>query len=281
MNADLRQARSLLFVPGNRPDRFEKAWASGADGVVLDLEDAVPPEDRAGARTQVQGWLDRAGVVVRINEASTADFVEDLALLAGSRAVVMLAKTERPEQVAATRTALGPGGGVIPLIETAAGVLASAAICGEPGVIRAALGGVDLAAQLGIADPRSPTLSWAYSTVVLASAAAGVGAPLASPTLQVDDRARVLEDSRHARDLGFGGKLCIHPSQIEPAHEAFAFTESELRWARRVLEVEASGAATQLDGQMLDRPVFDRARRILAGAPSHATSPRSQKESHP
>jgi citrate lyase subunit beta/citryl-CoA lyase len=278
LTSDFRNARTLLFVPGNRPDRFEKALAAGADGVILDLEDAVPPVDKDAARKHVSSWLDHDGIVVRINDSSTSDFVDDLNMLADSGATVMLAKSENSYQVADVIKAIGIGGQVIPLIETAAGVLASESICAEEGVLRAALGGVDLAAQLGITDAHSPTLSLAYSQVVIASAAAGIGAPLASPTLQIDDGVRILEDTRGARTLGLGGKLCIHPAQIDPIHKVFAFTEDDISWAQRVLQAEATGGATQLDGQMLDRPVFERARWILATLTPDATPSNHQKE---
>jgi citrate lyase subunit beta/citryl-CoA lyase len=276
----VRNARTLLFVPGSRPKRFAKALASGADGVILDLEDAVPDADKAEARRQVEAWVEREGVVVRVNDCSSPHLEEDLAMLAGKQATVMLAKTESATEVRRVLDALTPGSQMLPLVETAAGVLASPSICAEPGVVRAALGGVDLASQLKITDPASPTLTWSYAMVVVASAAAGIGVPLASPTLQIDATARVLEDCRRARAMGLGGKLCIHPAQVAAAHEAFAPTGEEVAWARHVLAAEASGAATQLDGQMLDRPVFDRARWILASTSPTAAATTPQKEPH-
>jgi citrate lyase subunit beta/citryl-CoA lyase len=277
----LRRARTLLFVPGLRPDRFEKALASGADGVILDLEDAVPAPDKDEARHHVAPWIGHDGVVVRINDANSAAFEADLEMLAGRRAAVMLAKAESPAQVERVRRVLAPGSAILPLIESAAGVLDSRDILAADGVVRGALGGVDLATQLGITDPASPTLAWASAAVVTAAAAAGIAAPLATPSLHIGAPEQVLADCRVERSLGFGGKLCIHPAQIESAHAAFAYGDEDLAWARAVLDAEAGGGATQLDGQMLDKPLFDRARRILADARSTQAHPESQKESHP
>ena len=277
----LSRARTMLFVPGLRPDRFEKALASGADGVILDLEDAVPAVDKDEARRHVAPWIGREGVVVRVNDANSDAFDADLELIAGRRAAVMLAKTENVDQVNSVLRTLAPGSVVLPLIETAAGVLDSRSICAADGVVRAAIGLVDLATQLGISDPASPTLTWASATVITASAAAGIAPPLASPSLQIGDPERVLADCRIARTLGFTGRLCIHPSQVAATHEAFGFTDADVHWARTVLDAEAGGGATQLDGQMLDKPVFDRARWILAGAPPDIPHQESQKESQP
>ena len=280
-DARLRRARSLLFVPGHRPDRFEKALASGADGVILDLEDAVPEAQRGEARGHVAPWIGHDGVVVRINDVNSPDFDADLELIEGECTAVMLAKTESAADVARVLAALAPGSVVLPLIETAAGVLASTSICAADGVVRVAVGGVDLATQLGITDPASPTLTWASAQVVTASAAARIALPLASPSLEIGNPARVLADCRDACALGFSGRLCIHPNQIDPVHEAFGFTVADVAWAQRVLHAEADGAATQLDGQMLDKPMFDRARWILASVRSPTTDQVPQKEPRP
>jgi citrate lyase subunit beta/citryl-CoA lyase len=219
--------RSYLFVPGNRPERFDKALASGADAVIVDLEDAVPPDQKDAARRSVGAWLAAARpVVLRINAADTAWFAADLALCRSAPpdalAAVMVAKAERAEALAALHLPVP----LLPLIESAAGI----------------------------------------DQLVLASRLAGVAAPIDSPSVAINDAGEVERDALAARRLGFGAKLCIHPRQLEAVNRSFSPTEAEIAWARRVLAVaEASGgAAVALDGRMIDKPVILRAQAILA-----------------
>lgn len=263
--------RTYLFVPGDRPERFAKALASGADAVVLDLEDAVLPAAKAAAREAVAAAFaasaDAARLVVRINDETSAWFDADLALLAAAgAATVMLPKAERPETVARLR-ATAPHLTVLALVETARGLLAAEALASAPGVQRLALGTVDLALELDLSGPLAASvgLDAAAARLAWASRAAGIASPVAGVTVALDDEATLLADLDRARAHGFGAKLCIHPRQVAPIHAALAPSAAELDWAHRVLAAaEGAAGAVQLDGRMIDRPVVERARRLLA-----------------
>lgn len=253
----IESARTLLFVPGSRPDRFAKAAAAGADGVVLDLEDAVAPPDKAAARAHVVAWLSEGNTaVVRVNAVGTRWHADDVAAVRDLAAVVMLPKAERVSDLDGLPA-------VLPLIETARGIAAAGVLCGVSTVVRPAFGSIDLAAELGV-DPNSRTaLLHARSALVLAAAAAGCAPPMDGVTTALDDADAVRRDTEHAVELGFTGKLCVHPRQIAPVHDALRPSEDELRWARAVLAA-SSGDAVAVDGQLVDRPVLLRAERLLA-----------------
>lgn len=254
--------RCPLFVPADRPDRFAKAAASGADAVILDLEDAVAVEAKDRARDQIGTGFTTLPVLLRINPAGTPWHVVDRAAArAGGFAAVILPKSEDAATVAAVVAALN-GTPVIALIESALG-LANARAIATAGAARLAFGSVDFCADLGCAHLREVLLP-ARSELVLASRLAGIAAPVDGVTVQIDDPAIAADDAAHARALGMTGKLCIHPRQIESVTRAFLPTEAEIVWARRVL---ASGdGAVAVDGAMVDEPVRIRARGILAAA---------------
>ncbi len=250
----IADARSFLFVPGDRPDRFAKAEAAGADVVVLDLEDAVAPSAKEAARDHVVAWL-AAGhaAVVRVNAAGTPWHADDVAA-AGAATAVMVPKAERPED-------LDVHPSVLPLVETARGIAAAAELCAAPGVVRPVFGSIDFAADIGV-DPLSRTaLLHARSTLVLAAAVAGCAPPVDGVTTALSDVDAVRADTRHAAELGCTGKLCVHPGQVPVVHEAFRPSAEEVAWARSVLA--AGDGVTAVDGRMVDRPVLLRARRIL------------------
>jgi citrate lyase subunit beta/citryl-CoA lyase len=268
----LSAARTLLFVPGDRPDRFAKAGAAGADVVILDLEDAVAASRKDAARARVRGWFAAGGTgIVRVNGAGTPWHEADLDLAAALRIPVLLPKAEDPDDVARVVAALR-GGPVIALVETAAGVLAAPAVCAVTGVVRPAFGNVDLAAELGVDPADHVALAHARQSLVLAAAAAGTAPPVDGVTTAITDDDALRDDLRHAVRTGFTGKLCIHPRQVATAREAFAPTPEQLAWARRVLAAAPDGAAAAVDGHMVDGPVLARARRFLAaGPPAHPT----------
>ncbi|WP_418888548.1 HpcH/HpaI aldolase/citrate lyase family protein [Mycolicibacterium neoaurum] len=260
-------ARSALFVPGDRPARFAKALDSGADLVILDLEDAVAVEAKESARVAVSAFLDSsAEVVVRVNGTDTSWCADDLAALAQRRCAVMVPKAHSVDQLNRVSAVLPAGTALIPLIETGRGVAGAAALCGADSVVRAAFGSVDLGAELGV-DPDSHTaLQYARSAVVLASAVAGCAAPLDGVTTDLTEGDRLAADLEHAAILGFTGKMCIHPAQVHAVNRRFTPTDSELRWAERVVTAAAAGGACAVDGKMVDKPVVDRARGLLARA---------------
>lgn len=251
-----------LFVPGHRPERFEKAAAAGPDAVILDLEDAVPLDAKDAARAALTLAFTPRPVVVRINAAGTPWHEADLAAMARLKpAAVMLPKTESIPVLDAVTSALGPDIPVIALVETAAGLAQARAIAAHPAVRRMAFGSIDYCADLGCAHIRE-ALASARSELVLASRLAGLLAPVDGVTTAIDDGALITDDARHARALGFGGKLAIHPKQIGPIRNGFLPDAAEIAWAQKVL---ASGdGAAAVDGAMVDEPVRLRARAILA-----------------
>jgi citrate lyase subunit beta/citryl-CoA lyase len=272
MNAGIQQAaRTYLFVPGNRPDRFAKAFASGADAVVIDLEDAVAPEQKEAAREALATWCSQthqhqhaAELVVRINDDASTWFEADLALLRSiGPCSVMLPKAESVQQLERVVAALGPGAGLIALVESARGVLAVESIAQAAGLRRLAFGTLDYALDLGLTDdPRG--LLYPASRIALASKAAGLPPPIAGITTAIDDEAALRSDLDLARACGFGAKLCIHPRQVDAVHAMLAPTPEQRDWAARVLAAaEAGTGAVQVEGKMVDRPVLLRARAIL------------------
>jgi len=266
----LTRARTLLSVPGHRPDRFGKAAASGADAVMLDLEDAVGPELKPQARANVDRWLGEGGAgLVRINDSSTPWYEEDVAMLAGHRAPVLLPKASDSGQVARLLDRLAPGADVMVLLETGAGILDAREICSVPGVARAMFGNVDLATEMGINHADRTALAPARAQVVLASSAARLAPPMDGLTTAVRDEQELRRDVGHAAALGFTGKLCIHPCQVPVVNEIYAPTASELRWAREVVASAGNGSVTVVDGQLVAKPVVEQARRILAGQARH------------
>lgn len=263
-------SRAWLFVPAHRADRFDKALGAGADHVIIDLEDAVAPSDKDAARAALADWLARtaARVAVRINAVDTAWFEPDLALLdAAAVAAIVLPKAENPvvlQQLARRR----PDAALVPLVESATGLAAARELARTAGVQRLAFGHIDLQADLGLKDAAEDDLLPYRAEIVLASRLARIAAPLDGVTVAIDDPLRLAADVQRARRLGFGGKLCIHPKQVDPVRSGFAPTSAELEWARRVLEAAraARGAAVALDGKMVDKPVILRAQAILRDA---------------
>lgn len=259
--------RSYLFVPGNRPDRFDKACAAGADVTLIDLEDAVAPGDKAAARAAIRAWLGPSKAVsLRINGADSEWFEEDLPLLAlpGVRGVV-LPKTEFERSVAAIH-AVAPALPVVALIESAVGLRNLEPIAAE-GIARFAFGSIDFQLDLGIEGEREELL-FARSSLVLVSRLAGLPPPVDGVTVALDDAAQLADDIAYARRLGFGGKLCIHPRQVEAVNAGFLPPAADVEWARRVIAAadQAQGNAVRLDGKMIDRPVIERARAIVQAA---------------
>lgn len=272
MAADpLRSARTYLFVPGNRPERFAKALACGVDAIVIDLEDAVAVDDKSAARDAIAHWArdasvgDRGRVVVRVNEAASPVGVDDLRMLRKAGLfTVMCPKVESRETLRSVREEL-PEAQVLALVESARGIAEVDAIAAAPGVTRLVFGTLDFALDLDLdIAEQSDGLSFAASRLAIASRMAGLPSPVAGVTPQIDDIGRLLADLAWARRHGAGAKLCIHPRQVATIHEALAPTAQAVDWARRVLAADASSpGAARLDGRMIDRPVVVQAQRTL------------------
>lgn len=267
-------ARSFLFVPANRPHRYAKALAAGADAVIVDLEDAVAPADKAAARQSLAAaWsglspAQRGVVVVRLNATGTIWHSEDLAL-AGTlgMAGVMVPKAESAASPEPVATACGAACAVIPMIESVAGLDAADALARGPRVARLAFGNLDFQVDAGMAaGPDEPELAAVRTALVLSSRRAGVAAPIDGVTVATQDSAQLERDARRGRRSGFGGKLCIHPSQVAAVNAAYSPSAAQLEWARRVVAASAAagGGVISLDGRMVDAPVLRLAQRALA-----------------
>lgn len=265
---------TYLFAPGNRPDRFAKALASGADRIILDLEDAVSAEEKSTARNAIAQWLaslqpDALAVfVVRINDALSEWHEHDLQWLKTVPVqTVMLSKCESPQQVRRVLGHMGPGSTVLPLIETVRGVHAVLSIAQTAGVSRLAFGSLDYMLDLDLPGTGF-ALDTAATAVSMASRAAELPSPIAGVTPDLDHNG-LLADIQRARALGYGAKMCIHPSQLAAVRDALMPGRQELGWAQRVMDAwqaPNNTGAIRVDGQMVDKPVVLRAQRILARA---------------
>ncbi|HZX26415.1 MAG TPA: CoA ester lyase [Telluria sp.] len=268
-SVESKTVRTALFVPGDRGERIPKALASGADGVIVDLEDAVAAGAKAKARQIIREFLDStpdARVLVRINAADTSDHAADLALASHPGvAAVLLPKAETAEQVRHVHATCGKP--VWPIVETAVGVLAVPELVRTQGVERLALGTLDLGLDLDL-KPGSAggeaMLDQARFSLVLHSRLAQLPSPIDGVYPALADKTGLAEAAARSRAAGMGGMLCIHPSQVDSINAAFSPDPDEVDWARRVVETARhSNGAFSLDGQMVDAPVVERATRIL------------------
>ena len=259
-------SRSYLFVPATRMDRVPKALASGANAVIVDLEDAVAPADKGSARDAMAGASQSAqSVFVRVNGPDTEWFEDDLKLCSDLRAIgVVVPKSETQDQMRHAGSRMRTGAILLPLVETARGYANMAELCAAPGVQRLVFGSIDFQLDLGITGEREELLYF-RSGLVLASTLARLQSPVDGVTVDIENVERVKDDTLYARRLGFGGKLCIHPKQIAAVNQCFSPSAGEIAWAKRVVDAAgaADGGAVQVDGKMIDRPVLLRAQSIL------------------
>jgi citrate lyase subunit beta/citryl-CoA lyase len=255
----------LLFVPGDRPDRFEKAASGEASGAILDLEDAVSVDRKAFAREATAAYLngsyDPSRIAVRVNARNSPWFAEDIAMMQ-TRPVgaVILPKTADAATVRTVSAAL-EGVDIIAMIESASGVLHAAEIAAHPRCIALAFGPFDLAADLGSADTWD-TLLPHRAQVVVAARAHGK-CVLDGPTIGFTDLTQTKTDAYAAKRLGYDGKLLIHPAQIAPARSAFLPDAAEIARARRIIAAAERAMPAVLDGQMIDAPLVLAAQRTL------------------
>jgi citrate lyase subunit beta / citryl-CoA lyase len=260
--------RSWLFAPGHSERILARVFDAGADEALIDLEDAVPPDQKARARALAAEALASRPGWVRVNQPGTDDCAADLAAVAGVARGLRLPKVESAAAVAWVRERLD--GREVPLtaaVESASAVLRALEIASAPGVVNLAFGNVDFGLELNVDPSDDQATLYARSHLVVASRAAGIEPPSDGVWVHYRDPDGLREAALRARRLGFFGKSAIHPSQVPIINEVFAPTPEELDWARRVVAAfEASGgAATRLDGgEMIDVPVAERARRLLA-----------------
>lgn len=261
---------SWLFVPGDRPERFDKAATSGAHGIILDLEDAVSPPNKAAARENVIKFLDSqrppVAVGVRINAPDTVEYRDDLAALSKCSApsAIFIPKVEGATVVQAVTAAMTPPGtslSVIPMIESSTGVLAL------PGILSAGptaimIGEADLSADLGCTA--TAQLLKTTTAMVLLNAASHHIPVIASPSFDIRDASQVRHDAKCACDNGYAAKAAIHPNQLPQIHRGFAPTAKQVTRAETITGVTGVGV---VDGQMIDEAILRHARRVLSRAP--------------
>ncbi|MDQ3404363.1 MAG: CoA ester lyase [Actinomycetota bacterium] len=252
-----------LYVPGDRPDRFDKAVATGADLVILDLEDAVAPSRKSYARDAVTSWLadttTNCVLQVRVNAGDAGD----LAALRGMTGFeVRLPKVSSAAEIDTVAAAL-PGAPLTALIESALGVERAAEVAAHPAVTRLGLGESDLASELG--TRADAVLDHARVRLLYAALAADLPAPMLSAYPDIKDLVGLRADTDRGRTLGWVGRVAVHPSQLPVIAEAFRPSDTESRWARQVLAAGTQGGVSTLpNGEMVDAAMLGRARAILA-----------------
>lgn len=277
MTPPLALARSLLFVPGDRPERFGKAQAAGADGVILDLEDGIDPAAREHARQNIRAYFHGGGApaLVRLGQARGDEMAADLAaVVCPALAGVMVPKAEDPDAVRAIVAALSGGTPILLLVETARGVLAAPELARVAGVSRLALGTLDLEGDTGIGqDP--DVLRSIRVGLTLASRAASLPGPIDGVCPDLSQPSATEQAAREAARTGCTGMLCIHPRQVSTVNAVFTPTQEAVSRARRIADAaETSGTgAFRLDGRMVDAPVIARAHAVLAAATSFGVDP--------
>jgi citrate lyase subunit beta/citryl-CoA lyase len=271
----IQRARSFLFVPGDKSELIGKAFASGADAVIVDLEDAVLPSSRHQARDAIrQTWPSiadslRAHLLLRINAAGTEDHESDV-LLATELAEqglggLMLAKAESRDALRALNAHLGQVS-LVPLVESGAGLDSLHDMATVGGVVRFALGHLDLQSDLGMScGPNEEEIAPARWELLRATRRAQLPPPIDGVTTDFKNLSKVQSDCERSLRMGFGAKLCIHPAQVAAVHAAFSPSQDQLAHAHRILDAVANAVsgACVLDGRMIDAPVIALARRTL------------------
>ncbi len=284
-----RPLRSFLFAPATDLRKVDKALSLDADAVIFDLEDAVAVSEKVRARSLVVDVLSRVrreGVYVRVNGVNTPWALRDIMAVVGNRPMgIMLPKSECAEEIRRVDWLIGqlekeynlPAGKIelVPLIESARGVAGACQVASScERVRRVAFGAVDYTLDMGIRlTPQGNELFYARSQLAVACRSAGLEGPIDTVYVNLKDYEGLRKECLHARELGFSGKLVIHPSQIGQVNEVFSPAPSEVEYAAKVVrafdEAESMGiAAVQLDGKFIDYPVASWARRILENARS-------------
>ena len=273
INHPLALAQTFLFVPGNRPERFEKALATNSHAVIIDLEDAVPLDEKIATRQALEKSLptllaqhqDR--IVIRINAYGTDFFIDDLAFISKySISAIIHPKTESTEQLDLISESIHPKSSIIPMIETAKGVANVRLIANHSRTLRLTLGNIDLQADLGFTcdESESEIFPIRYE-IALATRLAEIASPIDGVTTNIESKEALQFDTLRSKRLGFGAKLCIHPKQVDEVIQCFSPTAAEIEKAKRIVAADqaSNGGAVKLDGRMVDRPVVLLAKKIL------------------
>ncbi|MCG8382667.1 MAG: CoA ester lyase [Gammaproteobacteria bacterium] len=264
------QARSYLFVPGDRPERFDKALNAGADAIILDLEDAVSDSVKDTARDVVLGWISpKHPAYIRVNGSDSPWHADDICAFAkhpGVRGLVLPMAEDRTA-IETISSQLAEGADLIPIAETARAIWKIDDIAQTKGVTRIAFGSIDFQGDTGsTASENEEELLYARSRIVIASKIAGIQAPVDGVTVALDDSHRLEADTQRAKRFGFTAKLCIHPKQIQTVNQLFSPSKEDIGWAHGVLaavDAASDSGSIRWQGQMVDKPVIERARQII------------------
>lgn len=271
MTTQKRAVKSVLFVPGSRPERFDKAFATGANRIIVDFEDAVEEELKAQARANLAGYMNErpeVRVVVRINAVGHPQHQEDLDFCRNAAGVsaVMLPKAESPEQLWGLGYLEKP---LWPLLESAKGIRALDAIAQVSGVERLTFGALDLGLDLGLragSPAAQKVMDQVRYEMIVASVSAGLAKPIDTVFADIANLEGLRQMASDGRDMGFAGMLCIHPSQVAVANEVYSPTEAEIEWAKKIIAASSTqtAGAFRLDGRMVDAPVIRQARQLMS-----------------
>lgn len=261
--------RSYLFVPANRIERFEKALNTAANAVIIDLEDAVPVHLKVQAREELKQWLinhPEHQVMIRINSKQTEWFNDDIALAQIENvSAIVLPKTETADDISTLQQVRNIA--VYPLVETPLGFANIREIARAKNVQALMFGSIDFQLEMEMQGGYYELLSF-RNEFVLASKLANIQPPVDGVTVDFKDEALVTLETQQAKNLGFAGKLCIHPAQVDIVNQVFQPSQAEIEWATQVLAAveQAQGQAVSLNGKMIDLPVISQAKKILASA---------------
>ncbi|MFD1007429.1 MULTISPECIES: HpcH/HpaI aldolase/citrate lyase family protein [Oceanisphaera] len=279
---DINALQTLLFVPANRPERFDKALASGADAIIIDLEDAVPAAEKDAASSTLSAWLDEQpanSVLIRINATGSPWFSQDTNLCRSAAvAGIVVPKADDPTALAELANICDKP--LLPFIESALAFTRLNEIAAVSGVSRLLFGKLDLALDLGMdyPPPASEPLDesaflYARSQLVMCSRVHGLGAPIDAIFTALYDAKGLTDYARQGMRLGFSGFLLIHPAQVIPAQKALTPTSAQISWAKHILDAEQreKGAVVAVSGNMVDTPVMARAKRIMESASGFST----------
>lgn len=269
----LALAQTFLFVPGNRPERFEKALTTNSHAVIIDLEDAVPLDEKIATRQALEKSLPnllaqhKNRIVIRINAYGTDFFIDDLAFVSKfAIGAIIHPKTDSTEQLDLISQAIHPDSLIIPMIETASGVANLRSIARHPRCLRLTLGNIDLQADLGFTcDEKESEIFPIRYEIALATRLAEIASPIDGVTTNIESAEALQFDTLRSKRLGFGAKLCIHPKQVDVVISCFTPTSIEIEKAKRIVAADqaSNGGAVKLDGRMVDRPVVLLAKKIL------------------